>query len=59
MLVTVSFLTVAVSSLKVFTRVLITVFEIISFVLVKVQNMFNELQEQCGIEMILIVCLSS
>jgi len=59
MLATVSFLTVAVSSLKVFTRVLITVFEIISFVLVKVQNMFNELQEQCGIEMILIVCLSS
>ena len=59
MLATVSFLTVAVSSLKVFTRVLITVFEIISFVLVKVQNMFNELQEQCGIEMILIVCLFS
>ena len=59
MLATVSFLTVAASSLKVFTRVLITVFEIISFVLVKVQNMFNELQEQCGIEMILIVCLSS
>ena len=59
MLATVSFLTVAVSSLKVFTRVLITVFEIISFVLVKVQNMFNELQEQCGMEMILIVCLFS